>query len=233
MTSSKSLETVRSLADLNAVVDLCPRCADRNNRLQHVYGGGAEDSPRHCFVLINPTYRNISTKPGYQGPRLPFLGIRSFWRSLARSGFLTADVLNLIDARQWTEHTTSALVGELRTQSIYITNLVKCADQSSQSPTLKTCCANLPILRREMELVRPRQIVAFGRLTVFALTGRSLTLSAHYDAIRTHGVQRDSYLHSPHIPGIPILPNYFPVGRGNQRFAIEILQKYRAFAGRG
>ena len=92
----RSAARVNSLGALNKIFDECPRCASEANSLQHVYGGGATRNPRYCFILINPTHLNISTRPGYRGPRFPFIGVRQFWRILHRAGLLGEEVLHLV-----------------------------------------------------------------------------------------------------------------------------------------
>ncbi len=65
-----------SLRDLNRRIDNCPLCAARGNCLQHILGGGKINRPDHFFVLINPTYRNITSDPNYKGERIPFMVFR-------------------------------------------------------------------------------------------------------------------------------------------------------------
>jgi hypothetical protein len=100
-TNRRNLFQINNLSTLNKLFDSCPRCASESNPLQHVYGGGATRNPKYCFVLINPTHLNISTHPEYRGPRFPFIGVRQFWRILHRAGLLSADVIRVVESKEW------------------------------------------------------------------------------------------------------------------------------------
>ena len=66
------------LEELYQTFDACPLCVKEHNKLQHILGVGKTKNPNWMFVLINPTYRNISSAPNYKGPRFPFIGVKDF-----------------------------------------------------------------------------------------------------------------------------------------------------------
>lgn len=216
-----------TLDDLNRLVDQCPRCLESNNPLQHIYGGGATTAPRDCFILMNPTARNISSASGHLGPRLPFLGIRSFWRVLNESGYFKGGVLRTIEQTPWTSSATVAVLKELDAQGIYLTNLVKCTSPNSENPSRNVCDENLPILLREIDLVKPQRIVTFGQLTFATLTARNIRLNQFLAQIRLRGITTLDYFQCSKLPNIPVFPCFFPVGRGNQKLATELLSAFR------
>jgi uracil-DNA glycosylase len=213
-----------TLAEMNRHFDACPRCLTARNPLQHVHGGGTTERPGYCFVLINPTHRNLSTSPLYEGLRFPFIGVRAFWRVLNRGGFFSDEVLQIVEMKPWTDRTTKAVLTELKLQGIYLTNLVKCAQPNPEVPDRRTFFEDMPLFSREMLLVRPSRIVAFGQLTVSVLTGQSIRLNDYYRGIRKMGMSTEFYFRPNEGPSIPVLPNFFPTGRGSPKLAAEILR---------
>ena len=83
-----------------------------------------------------------------------------------------------------------------------------------------------PLFAVEMQLVRPKKIVAFGQLTFSMLTGLPVKLGSYRDDVIQNGLQP---LADYPLPGckVPVYPMYFPVGRGNPKFAAELLRLLR------
>lgn len=218
------LDRVETLDSLNEIFDQCSRCHKASNQLRHVYGGGATRNPKYCFVLINPTHLNISTRPEYSGPRFPFIGVRQFWRILHRAGFLGDDVMSAIEGKEWTRSTTRKLLQELRRRSIYVTNLVKCAQPHPDLPPAAVIRQDFPLLCKEISLVRPQAIVSFGQLPFRVLTGESIRLYEYYESLTSGHELRVAWFHTPDGMRFPVFPTFFPTGRGNPRLAVEILR---------
>jgi len=220
----RSAADINSLNALNKIFDECPRCASELNPLQHVYGGGATRNPKYCFVLINPTHLNISTHPEYRGPRFPFIGVRQFWRILHRAGLLSGEVLRLIEDKQWKKLTTQALLSELRRRGIYVTNLVKCAQPHPDLPANQVIQEDFPLLTKEISLINPELIVAFGQLPFKVLTGETVKLYEYYDALCAGSELKVSWFVTPEGKRFRVVPTFFPTGRGNPRLSTEILR---------
>src|SRR5690606_22220600 len=64
-----------------------------------------------------------------------------------------------------------AAIGLRRGQNAYIANIVKCRPPGNRNPQDAEIAACLPFLRRQVELVSPRLIVAFGRVAAQTLLG--------------------------------------------------------------
>jgi uracil-DNA glycosylase len=222
--SIRCLSSVNTLAALNKLFDQCPRCAAESNPLQHVHGGGAARNPKYCFVLINPTHLNISTHPEYEGPRFPFIGVRSFWRILHRAGLVGANVMSIIDEKTWSGTATRVLLRELRDRGIYVTNLVKCAQSHPELPAKRVIEEDFPLLSRELSLVNPELIVAFGQLPFRVLTGKSIRLHDYYHRLSGGEDFPKSWLLTREGKRFPVVASFFPIGRGNPRLATEILK---------
>lgn len=203
-------------------VDACLFCRRSGNQLQHIHGFGAL-RPRFMLVLINPTHRNISSHPAYHGPRFPFIGVRQFWRVLAEGGLMSKKIaIELPPARQWSVRHTAALQGELMRSKLYLTNVVKCCYDHSAYPAAEVLDVGTNILAREIALVRPKKIIAFGGLVYKLLTEKNITL-------RDYWRQEHSWLEKETISGrgVPVVPSYFPVGRGSPARAIRVLRTLR------
>lgn len=84
-----------------------------------------------------------------------------------------------------------------RGSSVYIANVVKCRPPDNRTPEADEVARCLPYLQRQIELIKPRLIVALGKTAATALLGRDATL----------GSLRGT-LHEYH--GIPLIITYHP-----------------------
>ncbi len=213
----------QELSSLYRKVDLCPLCKNSQNELQHILGTG-KIRPRFLLLLINPTYKNISSRPEYKGPRFPFVGVRSFWRVLGKAGLINQKLAESLPLPSlWQKEHTISLQEELLKNSLFLTNIVKCTFSHSLYPPQKYFEYHREILKKELEIVKPKYIVAFGQLPFKFLTGKSIVLSSIFES-------KDHYKpkHRERITHfkIPVLPCYFPVGRGKPKEAIAFLSFY-------
>jgi hypothetical protein len=203
--------------------DRCPRCRRDANPLRHILGGGKFSRPRFLFLFINPTHQNISCRAEYPGNRrFPFIGVRHFYRILSRAGFVDQAVIDRIYTEGWQLADERRVEKSLADHGVYITNLVKCTQPHSFYPEKTAIRQDLPLLLQEIAAVDPRYIVTFGQMPFRALTGRDIRLKEQLEDVQA-GKYRP--LRCPDIGGRArdILPCYFPVGRGNQRKALEML----------
>lgn len=205
------------LAALYKKVDACRFCASARNPLRHIHGFGSPN-PRFMLVLINPTYRNISSTPGYQGPRFPFIGVRQFWQVLGEGGFIDANIARSLPPRkQWTAAHTDLVQKELLRNKLFLTNIVKCCYPHGNYPAREVIAAQRDIVGEEIRSVRPKGIIAFGALTFKTLTKTAITLS-------TYRPKESGTFHES-LSGLntPVIPCYFPVGRGSPKKAAQML----------
>lgn len=80
---------------------------------------------------------------------------------------------------------------------VYITNVVKSRPPNNRDPLPEEVEAHLPILYRQISLVRPKLILALGRIAATTLLGRTASISS----------MRGTF-HDYH--GIPLLVTYHP-----------------------
>lgn len=206
-------------------IDNCPFCREEGNPLQHILGGGKKENPEFFFVLINPTYRNISSNQDWEGQRIPYVGCSSLWRVLVKAGFLEKNILFITERKVWDTNDVRLVEGALKGRRTYITNLVKCAAYDAKMPGKERIDWGLGILKKEIGIINPRLVITFGALPFQALTGKSIRLSQHYQEVRQGKVdfarvKVEGKLYS-------VFPTYFPTGRGNPRRCVEILKKLK------
>ena len=202
------------------------------SNLKPILGGGQSRRPRVMFVFINPTYRNISANPAWTGPRYPFIGTREVWRIFHRAGFLPNNLLEKIENfNPWPVELAQELEVFLKKDSWYLTNLVKWTGEDSSLPDQTKISLFRPLLLKEIELVKPRYIVAFGLLPFRHLTGEQIRMGDYYEKVKATGHLPTYPLQEASLPG-QVIPCYFPVGRGNPQRAVEILQLLHPLRGK-
>lgn len=205
-------------------VEKCERCRKERNNLRHVFGAGQFKRPKFFFLFINPTHRNLSSRPDYEGTRrFPFIGVRHFWKELAEAGFMDRNIVAGIYKNGWRPSDEERIERHLRKESVYITNFVKCAQPHPRNPSRAIMQGTLPLLAEELEIVKPKYIVPFGLLPLSVLTNTHPRLR---DILAT--VRKKTYKPMKSIPlggrTYKLLPCYFMLGHGNPPKAKEILR---------
>jgi DNA polymerase len=68
-------------------------------------------------------------------------------------------------------------IGLSRAQNVYIANVLKSRPPNNRDPSPEEVAACLPYLRRQIELIRPRLLLAVGRIAAQNLLGTEESLS--------------------------------------------------------
>lgn len=195
--------------------------------LMPILGNGQCSKPKIMFVFINPTARNSSSHRHWQGPRFPFIGTKQIWRIFHRAGLFDDALLTAINKQStWSLAFTEEVLRFLKNKSFYLTNLVKWTGHDAAPPKSDMVRLFLPILQREIELVQPQYIVTFGLLPFTALTQQKIHLQQYYTDAMKHK-QLNMYPTRFGQHQTQVIPCYFPVGRGNPKRAIELLNFLR------
>lgn len=141
---------------LRTAVQGCRACALCEGRRNAVLGSGAA-SPRWLIV---------GEAPGEQEDArgLPFVG---------PSG-------DLLDAM------LAALALQRDAGQVYITNTVKCRPPGNRNPQPDELAACAPFLQRQIELLKPRVILALGRVAAHALLGGAEPLGRLRGRVHVH-----------------------------------------------
>lgn len=213
------MESIK-LQELYRTIDKCDFCMASGNKLQHIHGFGTIN-PKFMLIAINPTYRNLSSHPDYKGPRFPFIGVRQFWRVLGEGGLIRKSVANKLPARSnWRDLDTRNVQNEILNSNIFLTNVVKCCYNHSKYPPKEVIDKHVEFLAQEIKILKPQIIITFGALTFDLLTKKSLHLSKYW---QSEGIQK--YYDVLSGLSIPVIPCYFPIGRGKPQEAVRVLQK--------
>ncbi len=194
------------------------------NNLMPILGNGRTDNPKIMFVFINPTHANSSSRKEWKGPRFPFIGTKAVWRIFHRAGMFDDYLMKEIEiSKTWSLDLTNRVLDFLKQKSFYITNIVKRTGEDATLPNAKKIKLFLPVLEREIEIVKPEYIVTFGIIPFENLTGRKIILGHYYDKVMA-GKKIKWYEKTFRNTSTKIIPCYFPVGRGNPKRAVELLK---------
>jgi DNA polymerase len=158
---------------LRDAVAACRACALCDSRRQTVFGAGHTQA--HWLV--------IGEAPGEQEDRRgePFVG---------PAGQLLDQMLAALGL-------TRDADGAVPAQQVYITNTLKCRPPDNRNPTPEELARCEPFLQRQIELLRPRIILAMGRFAVQALLRSSEAIGRLRG--RVH-----------HYQGVPLIVTYHP-----------------------
>lgn len=78
-------------------------------------------------------------------------------------------------------------IGLSRTQNVYIANVLKSRPPNNRDPRPEEVAACLPYLRRQIELIRPRLLIAVGRIAAQNLLGSGESLSRLRGRVHSFG----------------------------------------------
>ncbi|MFN7277122.1 MAG: uracil-DNA glycosylase family protein, partial [Betaproteobacteria bacterium] len=90
-----------------------------------------------------------------------------------------------------------AAIGLRRGQGVFIANVVKCRPPGNRNPAPEETACCMPFLQRQVELIRPRLIVALGKVAAVTLLGQEVAVAALRGRIHEYR-------------GIPLLVTYHP-----------------------
>ncbi|MBU0461385.1 MAG: uracil-DNA glycosylase family protein [Nanoarchaeota archaeon] len=220
----KTLDDITTLDELWKLVLELNQKHFPDNDLMPILGGGATHRPKVMFVFINPTVRNISSGRKWKGPRFPFIGTKQVWRIFHKAGFFDDELVKETNSNPgWSLEFTRQVQDFLREKGIYLTNIVKWTGSDAQLPTSDKIKLFLPLLKKEIEIVRPEHIVTFGLIPFENMTGQKIRLSEYHDKVMKDKKLSYYYLDSS-CGKIKVIPSYFPVGRGDPKKAIDVLR---------
>lgn len=192
--------------------------------LHAIYYGGCLDRPKTAFVFMNPTGRNVATRPDWPGMRAPWLGTKGAWQLFWQLGFLPGALYDELLAKkpeQWTAGLAAELYGTLAGQGVFITNLAKCVLPDARPLPDRVYRAYLPFFMEELALVSPSRIVTFGNQVSSVLLGRRISVSQ---------CRRQRFPLSLNGAAVPVYPVFYPVGNGRMNYpkALEDLREILA-----
>jgi hypothetical protein len=224
--SQTLLDKINTAGQLNHYINNFTTAAYPDSKLKPISGGGLLVRPDTMLVFINPTKRNIASNPEWTGSRVPWVGITPIWNVLTKVGLIEKDLNIEIQEKKklWTPYFTDHVYSKLAEYGLYLTNIVKWAGEDATLPEMAKIKRYLPILHKEIEIIKPRKIICFGTIPYQAITKDKIKLKTVYDSYKlsTKAFYKSVYVNKFETK---VFPCYFPVGLGqfNQPKAIEIL----------
>lgn len=194
------------------------------SKYRPIMGNGKCKNPKFMLVFINPTKANISSHPGWPSFRAPFIGTKPVWRVLHKAGWFNSQLMKVIEASDtWSPRLAKIIYASLARRGLYLTNIVKWTGETAELPKAKKIKAYLPLLKKEIKIVKPKYIVTMGLIPFENLTGHKIKLGEYYKEamktkkLKTYDLKIDSKTYK-------VIPSYFPVGRGEPKKAVEIFK---------
>ncbi len=135
-------------AALQTAVSSCRACALCESRNNTVFGVG--QAPQVNWLIVGEAPGENEDKQGE-----PFVG---------QSGKLLDNMLAAMKVGQDGK-------GLSRSESVYIANVIKCRPPDNRNPTAAEIATCEPYLARQIELLRPKMILAMGKFAISTVTG--------------------------------------------------------------
>lgn len=182
-----------------------------SKNLTSIYGAGQINNPNICLIFMNPTSKNVSSSPEWQGIRAPWLGTKNIWKLLHKLGLLTN--IELFNSTQnlrpgeWTIDFCKYVYSEISKESIYITNIGKCTQDDARHLADSVYKDYLPLLLEELDLIQPKIVITLGNQVSSVLLQKPVSVSKYLD---------DEYelLSTISNPALKVYPTFYPIGQG-------------------
>ena len=185
--------------------------------LDAIYGAGCTESPRVCFVFMNPTGRNVASAKNWTGLKAQWLGTKNVWKLFNSVGVLSQETLvQILSMRpsDWDYDFSQQVYQELSANKIFVTNLGKCT-QTDASPLPDYVFREyLDLLETEILKINPQKIITFGNQVSSLFLGHHVNVSQMRKKSEVKKIRDKSF---------ETFPVYYPVGQGirNMPLAIE------------
>jgi len=182
--------------------------------LSAIYGAGCIKNPELMLIFMNPTGKNISSDPKWEGLRAPWIGTKNIWLFLREIGVLSEKILQ-VTRGDWNVETARAVYKELARNKIYITNLAKCTQADARGLSNSVFRAYMSVIKKEIALVNPKRIITFGNQVSSIFLEKSVSVSDY------RGKQKDVCKIKEKL--FDVYPTYYPIGQGrrNQPLAVK------------
>ncbi len=219
----KELSAVNTLEELWEYTKELHDSLFPQNKLSPILAGGKLQSPKFMFVFINPTHKNISSDPAWEGKRRPWTGTKYIWKIFNNAGHFDNALLYEISKKKvWDVDFADKVYKHLEDRDFYFTNIVKWTGENGDLPDTHKVKTFLPILLREIEIVNPKYIVTFGLIPFNALTNEQIKLKDYFEKCMQQNILETFPLNIKD-KSFKIIPCYFPVGRGDPKRAAKLL----------
>jgi uracil-DNA glycosylase len=174
---------------LRVAVSSCQACALCESRKSTVFGAG--HMPTDASQAAQLDWLIVGEAPGEQEDLQgePFVG---------PAGKLLD---NMLSAMKMNIDETGQRTGLSRSKGVYITNVLKCRPPANRNPSPPEIAMCEPYLARQIELLRPKIVIAMGKFAISSLTGSSEPVGKLRG--RVHALNHASYK-------APVIVTYHP-----------------------
>ena len=176
--------------------------------LTSIYNGGCTDNPNICFIFMNPTGRNVASDPNWKGRRSPWIGTKNIWKLFFRIGLLDEEIYMSIMSKkpqEWDEKFADLVYDNVEKHKYFITNLGKCTQVDARVLTNSVYSQYLDLLCKEIKIINPKTIVAFGNQVSSIVLGENISVSQ---------CRKQNFLKDIDGKQYKVYPVYYPIGNG-------------------
>lgn len=181
--------------------------------LSSIYGAGCIENPDIMFVFMNPTGRNISSIPSWEGLRAPWIGTKQVWDIFENLGLLRSEIylkIKSMKPEEWDYDFANEVYKDIQDHSVFITNLGKCTQADARPLNNSVFKDYINLMYKEIEIVNPKKIVTFGNQVSSILLDKNISVSNYPD------IEKED------LNGYQIFPTYYPVGQGRRNMILAI-----------
>jgi DNA polymerase len=173
-----------------------------------LYGTGCTKNPDVYFLFMNPTAKNLSVNFDWPGIRAPWLGLKNTWKLLYKLGCIDEIFHNKIIGMKpgdWSLEFAEELYKHVAGKKIYLSNLARCTQPDARHVPDVVFRESKKIAFREIQILNPRIIIAFGNQVASNLLGRDIRVSEYRKKKIMLDIDGKEYA---------VYPVYYPVGMG-------------------
>ena len=157
---------------------------------------------------MNPTGRNVASDPNWKGRRSPWIGTKNIWKLFFRIGLLDEEIYMSIMSKkpqEWDEKFTDLVYDNVEKHKYFITNLGKCTQVDARVLTNSVYSQYLDLLCKEIKIINPKTIVAFGNQVSSIVLGENISVSQ---------CRKQNFLKNIDGKQYKVYPVYYPIGNG-------------------
>lgn len=189
-----STDPVAAAADLAAIAQLVDACRKCSLGYSRTHSVPGEGNPRAQLVCVGEAPGQTEDETGR-----PFVG---------RAGKLLEDILTAIG---------------LAREAVFICNVLKCRPPGNRTPEPMEASACSPYLHRQLELIRPKVILALGKPAATTLLNQTATVSLGDLRGKVHRYRGIPLVVTYHPAALLRNPNWKPATWDDVRIARRIL----------
>ena len=176
--------------------------------LDSVYNGGCEENPDICFVFMNPTGKNLSSRKEWKGRKSPWVTTKNIWKLFHSVGLLDNKIYDDIlkkKPQEWDYGFADEVYQNVTDNKYFITNLGKCTQIDARTLPNNVYEEYLELLKKEIEIINPKVIILFGNQVSSIVLKEKISVSECRKKLFERDINGKTY---------KFYSVYYPVGNG-------------------